>query len=400
MRILHIFDHSLPLQSGYVSRSLGIIRGQRSRGWETIHLTTPRYHGSTSTHEMVDGFTFYRSPKVSTSTPVLREFREMNATKRALRRVILSERPDILHAHSPVLNALPTIAIGRELGLPVVYEVRALWEDAAVDLGHAREGSLKYRISRRLETYAMSAANRVVALCEPLREEMIARGIPGDRITVVPNAVEPQFLTSARPPDTALRNNLGIGNGPVLGFIGSFYAYEGLDLLLRSVQILSDRIPDFTVLLVGGGFEEDRLRSIVRDLGIERFVRLPGRVPHDEVPRYYGLIDVLVFPRQQMRLTDLVTPLKPLEAMAHSKPIVASDVGGHRELMIDAQSGYLFPAGDVNALAARLQAVLSNPIDAARVGANGRKHVESRLTWNVVVEKYREIYDELLANRG
>ena len=120
------------------------------------------------------------------------------------------------------------------------------------------------------------------------------------------------------------------------------------------MPILSRSIPEFTVLLVGGGFEEDRLRTIVRELGIERFIRFAGRVHHEEVARYYGLIDVLVFPRRQMRLTDLVTPLKPVEAMALGKPIVASDVGGHRELIVDADNGYLFPAGDVNALVRRL----------------------------------------------
>ena len=233
MRILHIFDHSLPLQSGYVSRSLGIIRGQRARGWETVHLTTPRYHGPTPSREIVDGLAFYRSPKVNTSSPVLRELMEMKATRRALFDIARTERPDVLHAHSPVSQRPAGNFYRQETGLPVVYEVRALWEDAAVDLGHTREDLLKYRLSRSLETYVMSAADRVVALCEPLRAEIVARGIPSDRVTVVPNAVDSKFLASAGPPDTALRARLAIGKGPVLGFIGSFYAYEGLDLLLK-----------------------------------------------------------------------------------------------------------------------------------------------------------------------
>jgi glycosyltransferase involved in cell wall biosynthesis len=150
---------------------------------------------------------------------------------------------------------------------------------------------------------------------------------------------------------------------------------------------------------VGGGPEEARLRSMVQKAGIERFVRFTGRVHHEEVARYYGIIDICVFPRHQIRLTDLVTPLKPLEAMARIKPIVASDVGGHRELITDSKTGYLFPAGDVDALAAMLAAVISNPGDAAKVAAQGRKHVETSLNWDVVVQRYGAVYEELLSKK-
>ena len=397
MRILHVFDHSLPLQSGYVSRSLGIIRAQRARGWETIHVTTPRYHASAVKYEIIDGFTFYRSPPVNSSMPVLRELLEMNATKRTLSAVLRAEKPDILHAHSPLLSALPALSVARKFGLPVVYEVRGLWEDAGVDLGHMRPGSLKYRASRALDSYAMSRADWVIALCDPLRAELVERGIPNARITVVPNAVDAAFLSSASVCDSSLREELGLGNEPILGFIGSFYSYEGLDLLLEAVPVLSARVPKFTILLVGGGPEEKRLRKIVQDMGIERFVRFVGRVHHEEVSRYYGLIDVLVFPRRKMRLTDLVTPLKPLEAMAHTKPIVASDVGGHRELIRDADTGYLFSAGSASALAACLEAVILNRVSAARIAANGRAFVERQRTWDAVVDRYAGVYEEINA---
>jgi glycosyltransferase involved in cell wall biosynthesis len=178
MRILHVFDHSLPLQSGYVSRSLSIIRGQHSQGWETLHVTTPRHLVSKANVETIDGLTFYRSPKIGRSVPVVRESLEMRATRRTLDDIVRTHKPDILHAHSPVLNSLPAMSIGKKYGLPVVYEVRALWEDAAVDLGHTSYPSLRYRASRALDTYTLSRVDRVIALCNPLREEIMARGIP------------------------------------------------------------------------------------------------------------------------------------------------------------------------------------------------------------------------------
>ncbi len=184
----------------------------------------------------------------------------------------------------------------------------------------------------------------------------------------------------------------------MLGFIGSFYAYEGLDLLLNAVPVLSQRIPELAIILVGGGPEEERLRKIVQDSGIEQFVRFTGRVHHDEVARYYDAVDVMVFPRRRNRLTELVTPLKPLEAMAQVKPVVASDVGGHRELIRDSETGYLFAADDVTAFATKLEAVVADACDRRRVAANGRRFVEKERTWDAVVERYGAVYEQLLRN--
>ena len=330
---------------------------------------------------------------------MIRELMEMRATKHKLDEIVRTHKPDLLHAHSPVLNSLPALWIARKYGLPVVYEVRALWEDAAVDLGHTSFHSLRYKASRALDTYTLSRVDRVIALCKPLREEIIARGISENRVSVVPNAVDSSFLQPAAPPDASLLQSLGIEGQTVLGFVGSFYAYEGLDLLLEAVLALSLRVPNFVILLVGGGPEEARLRSMVEKAEIGRFVRFTGRVHHEDVPRYYGIIDICVFPRRQIRLTDLVTPLKPLEAMARIKPIVASDVGGHRELITDGKTGYLFRAGDVTALVTLLDAVISNPADAARVAAQGRKHVEANHNWDGVVERYGAVYDDLLSQK-
>ncbi len=140
MRILHVLDHSLPLQSGYVTRSLGIIRSQRTHGWQTVHLTTPRHSAPSEPLEVLDGLKFFRTPIVATTTPVLREFLEMRATRRRLMRIVAQEKPDII----------PALSVGRRFGLPVVYEVRALWEDAAVDHGTTSEGGWRYRLSRRI----------------------------------------------------------------------------------------------------------------------------------------------------------------------------------------------------------------------------------------------------------
>jgi PEP-CTERM/exosortase A-associated glycosyltransferase len=278
--------------------------------------------------------------------------------------------------------------------LPVIYEVRALWEDAAVDHGTAREGDVRYRLSRMLDTWAMRHVNCVAPICEPLKQEIISRGIAPNRIAVVPNCVDRSLLTDeATPPESKLLSSLGIGGRTVLGFIGSFYSYEGLELLLRAAVKLRNNGTGFCILLVGGGPDEAHLKSLTDELDLRDCVRFVGRVHHDEVARYYRLIDLLVFPRKRMRLTELVTPLKPLEAMAQMKPVLASDVGGHQELIRDGETGYLFPADDTEALAASLEKIIADPSGRAKIAAAGRKHVEAERTWDKLVERYRNIYE-------
>ena len=397
MRILHVFDHSLPFQSGYVTRSLGIIRSQRARGWETIHVTTPRQHRSIAATETVDGLLFHRTRAVSVTTPIVRELLEIRATRRRLFEIVQSEKPDVIHAHSPVLNTIPSLAAARHFGLPIVYEVRALWEDAAVDHGTAHEGSLRYRMSRMLDTWAMRRVDFVAPICEPLRKEIVGRGIAAVRVAIVPNAVDRSLLTSG-PPQTSeasLRDRFGIKDQIVLGFIGSFYAYEGLDLLLEAAKRLSVSGVNFIVLLVGGGPEETRLKRLVDELDLGDYVRFVGRVHHSAVSDYYRLTDILVFPRKRMRLTELVTPLKPLEAMAQLKTVVASDVGGHKELVRDGETGLLFAAGDVEALTSCLKQIIANPVRRAELAEQGRRYVETERTWDRLTDRYAEIYERI-----
>jgi PEP-CTERM/exosortase A-associated glycosyltransferase len=307
------------------------------------------------------------------------------------------QRPDVIHAHSPVLNALPAIRVGRRLGIPVVYEVRAFWEDAAVDHGTTREGSLRYRATRGLETRALRRAGHVTTICEGLRQDIVARGIPAGRVTVVPNAVDPSEFRAAGAGDPALRRELGIDGARVLGFIGSFYGYEGLGLLLAAAPGIRARLSDVKILLVGGGPEDAALRAAAAAGGLSETVIFTGRVPHDSVARYYDLVDVLVYPRLPMRLTELVTPLKPLEAMAQGRLVVASDVGGHREIIRDGSTGILFRAGDPDALAAAVASAFADGARADAIRRRARAFVEEERTWAKSVARYLPVYERLTA---
>lgn len=397
-RILHILDHSIPLHSGYTFRTAAILREQRALGWETFHLTSEKQTNCLSTEEDVDGLHFYRTPRNAgalSRIPGLSQVAVMQGLAHRLREVIAIVKPDVLHAHSPVLTALPTLRVGKALGLPVVYEVRAFWEDAAADHGTTTEGSVRYRLTRAMETHAFKHVDAITTICEGLRNDIVARGISPAKVTVIPNAVDIEKFSIGGAPDEALKTQLGLRGARVLGFIGSFYAYEGLDLLLASLRPILDQAPDVRVLLVGGGPQEEALKLQARQLGISDKVVFTGRVPHSEVNRYYDLVDVLVYPRHPMRLTELVTPLKPLEAMAQGRLFVASNVGGHRELIRDGETGILFSADSSNDLACKVLGLLNAPERWPAMKAAGRRFVETERNWKASVARYRDIYNRL-----
>ena len=403
LRILHVLDHSAPLHSGYTFRTLSILAEQRRLGWQTFHLTSPKHTAGFATEEEVDGWHFYRTPGAavnSTRWPGVAEFDLMRDLESRLQSVVQEVRPHLLHVHSPVLNALPALWLRRRLNLPVVYEMRASWEDAAVDHGTTREGSLRYRLSRAIESYALRRADQVTTICEGLRGDISVRGIANEKITVIPNAVDVASFRFGVEPEAGLQQRLGLQGATVLGFAGSFYHYEGLHLLIEAVQRMRARHPLLRLLLVGGGPQEAALKAQVAQAGLEGCVIFTGRVPHADVQRYYELIDLLVYPRLPSRLTDLVTPLKPLEAMAQGRIFVASDVGGHRELICHGQTGYLCPAGDAAALEAAIEDVLARRGEWPAMRAQARRFVEQERTWANSVARYAAVYERALQARG
>ena len=399
MRILHILDHSIPLHSGYTFRTRAIIEQQRAMGWETFHVTGTKQGSTGAQVEAVDGLDFYRTPPLSgmqTSLPVINQLAVISMLERTLRKVIAEVKPDILHAHSPALNGVAALRAGQRFDLPVVYEVRAFWEDAAVDHGTSKEWGVRYRLTRGMETHVLKRADAITTICEGLRGEIVGRGIAEKKVTVIPNAVDIRRFSINGQADPKLQAQLGIAGKTVLGFIGSFYTYEGLIPLMEAMPGVLAEVPDARVLLVGGGPQEQRLRQRVDELGLSEAVIFTGRVPHDTVQAYYNLIDVFVYPRLSMRLTDLVTPLKPLEAMAQGRLVLASDVGGHRELIRPGVNGELFRAGDVADLTMAILGLLQDRSRWKTLHEGGRQFVETERNWPRSVARYENVYASVL----
>lgn len=400
MRVLHILDHSIPLHSGYTFRTLSLLKGQRDRGWETFHVTSPKHTMPYKPVEDVDGWTFYRTKGpdgVLAGLPVVGEFLLMNALTQRIIEVAQEVKPDILHAHSPALNGLPALRAGKKLGIPVMYEVRGFWEDAAVSHGTSSEWGVRYRLTRALETYVLKNAQGAGAICDGLKQDIIARGVPPEKLVVIPNAVDlEKFPDTQTEPRDELIDKLGLRDKLVLGFIGSFYEYEGLDVLLDALPTILAQRADICVLFVGGGQAEDHLRARAKELGVDGHVVFAGRVPHAEVQDYYALVDILVYPRKSMRLTDLVTPLKPLEAMAQRRIFIASDVGGHKELIRHGETGTLFKADSADDLAKGILDLADNRDRWPGLAAAGRDYVENVRNWRNSVANYVPLYERMV----
>jgi len=373
---------------------------QRARGWHVAAVTSSRHETSwkrpTPELEEIEGVRYYRSgPTRAGSVPFLGELELIRVLARRIERAAASEHPDLLHAHSPVMTALAALQVARRLGMPVVYEIRAFWEDAAVDHGTYREGSWKYRLTRRVETWACRRASQITVLCRGLEDDLASRDIQRDRMAIVGNGIDPESFAFVRP-DEEYRARWQLGGKRVVAFVGSFYRYEGLDLLLRAFARVQGAHPDLILLLAGGGEMEEELRALSAKLGLERRVVFSGRLPHERIPGVYALADVLVYPRYSMRLTELVTPLKPLEAMASGKAVIASDVGGHRELIENGRTGLLFPAGNEQALADVLTRVLADDALRRDLESQGRSWVRAERTWEATTQVYADVYARAL----
>ena len=398
MKILHVLEYSRPNISGYSLRSDAIIRHQRKIGITTTQLTSQRYQDFEALEEDVDGVVYQRTEKSRsflTKIPFVNYLLHINHLAKRIEKAVLADKPDVIQTHSPMFNALAAVKVGRKYDIPVTYEVRALWEDAAVDTGKTTEGSLKYRMIKAIEQSAFEKVDAVSCICEGLKADLIKRNIPEQKIFVTPNAVDINNFKPSYQRDTELEQLLKLGGKKVVAFVGTFFKYEGLFYAIEAMKTVTQTRNDIHLLLVGAGNEFENLKQQVEAANLEKFVTFVGRVPFEQVSRYYSLADLMVFPRESIRLTELVTPLKPLESMAQFKPVIASDIGGHRELIDDGKTGFLFPADDAQALAAKVLEVIDDQDLLKQISEQGLSFVRDERNWLNTAKQYLPVYQKL-----
>lgn len=396
MKILHVLHHSVPAPlDGYAIRSHALLRAQQAAGLNVRALT-----GSQRTNEvpegLIDGIHYLRTPASGAKIFAYEQLRRYRLLRSRLLEAVHVERPDVIHVHSPVYNGLAALSVSRRTGIPLVYEMRALWEDAAVDQRRFSSRSVFYRVAGSLEAYLLRHAGAVVTICNGLKQVATSRGAQPDKVFVVGNGVNADEL-HPMPADRGLAANLGLDGGIVIGFIGSLFKFEGIEDLLDAVPGVLEACPDVRFLIVGSGERQEYVAKRAAELSKSgRFVYRPG-VPHSEVRRYYSIIDCLVYPRRSVRLTELVTPLKPLEAMAMQKTVVASDIGGHRELIANGSTGLLYSLSNPSSLTETLCAVAASPDLRNRLAASARNYVVQERQWQRLIASDVAAYRTALA---
>jgi glycosyltransferase involved in cell wall biosynthesis len=400
-RVLHIVNDALPTTSaGYTIRTHEIVLAQQAAGLDP-HVVTrcgfPVTQGTLDGRRLVtlDGIPYHRL------LPWRLPSRADKAAGLALQmatRLTEQLRPAVLHAASNYANAVIALAIGKKHGLPVVYEVRGFWEDTWLSRhpdGADLASSELYRRNRDLETRCMLAADLVVTLGEAMREEIVARGVPADKVLIVPNAVSPEFLQPL-PDASALRNQLGIApDEHIVGEVSSLVPHEGIGTLLEATRLLKDRGLKVRALIVGDGPERAALQRQAADLGLGEAAIFTGRVPAAKVREFHALLDVFVVPRTPDRVCQLVTPLKPVEAMASGLCVVTSEVRALAEIIKPDVTGALTIPQDPVALADSLELLVCSPDIRRKLGDNAREWVAKDRTWAHNAARYRDAYARL-----
>ena len=401
-RVLHLVSRSLPhTLAGYTVRTQDVATSQAGAGLDPHVMTRagfPRKGLTSIAPDLVGAIPYYRVP---THAPSKVPDRMLTEVVRAAVPLVAELRPAVLQPASDHLQAQTALALAAPLGIPVVYEVRGFWEESwAADRSHDEATAMAtdhYVMTRDVETACMLAATAVVTLSDVMRDEIVERGVPADRVTVVPNAVNVEQFRPL-PRDAALAASLGIEPGePVVGYISTFSPYEGIPTLLEAVARLRSRGSRVRVLLVGDGRDEATITAAGERLGLFRdgALLMPGRVPHDEIARYYSILDVFVVPRTANRVSRLVTPLKPYEAMAMELPVVVSDLPALREIVAPGETGLAFRADDADDLAEVLAGLLDDAALRARLGRRAREWVGEERTWAANGRRYRELFERL-----
>ncbi|WP_169834365.1 glycosyltransferase family 4 protein [Paenibacillus donghaensis] len=391
--IVHVWNKSFPSINGYTVRNAEIIKHQKEMGLHAVGVTKlgwPPADHCDSVQTDLNGIDMYRlydpNPIELNKVPMSQYFRLY-----ALRFAKLLEhlKPGIIHAASNFQNALPPLVVGRKLGIRTVYEVRGMWHYTQSSKTGGFEHSERYRLHEAYELTCCRLADRVVVISDSLKKLLIDLGIPSEKITVVYNGVNVNYF-QPQPPCPELQQTLGLEGKLVVGFVGTLEKYEGLDYLLHALAILQEQRRDIKLIIVGDGPALPDLHILSVTLGLQREVSFVGAVPREQVRRFYSVMDIVPFPRTRAKVCELVTPLKPYEAMAMGKTVMVSDIPALREIVSDGNTGLMFQPENAASLAEAIASAQQHPY----LGRKAREWVVEKRDWRNLIRGYVDVYNE------
>lgn len=402
-RVLHFLSNSLPhTTSGYAQRSHSVLAAQQAAGWDVLAVTRLGYPVQVGkvgarAEDVVDGVRYRRLlPAKLAGTLDAR----LQQQAEELLAIVLDFKPSVLHTTTHFVNAVVVRAVAQAVGIPWVYEVRGQLADTwASTRGADAKSSQYYRLFQGREAGVMRDADLVVTLGTAMKANIVAAGIPEGKILIAPNAVGGDFLEE--PLDTAsARRVLGLKEGgQYIGTVSSLVAYEGLDCLIDAFALLAPRFPQLRLLIVGDGVSRPALEVQARESGYSERIIFTGRVPREETARYHQALDVFVVPRKDLEVTRSVTPLKPVEALACARPVVASRLPALQEIVDERVDGLLVQPENPAALSEALAALLIDDSARSAMGSSGRAKVLASRTWAANARALAAAYTELLREK-
>ncbi|RDY71694.1 glycosyltransferase WbuB [Halobacillus trueperi] len=393
-KVLHILFHSVPNNNGYSIRSKYIVENIK-KNFEVQVITSP-YQESHGKLETYDSVNYHRLFNHKSSKSQL--IKNIIMIRKEILKLNNKEHFDLIHVHSPWIIAIPSILASKKLNIPVIYEVRGAWEDTDVAIGKKTESSIKYKIIRKIETWCMKNADHIVSISKGLKRDMIKRGIDKNKISHISNGVDtnkfnPAFISEST--KLNLKSKYGIKDKDlVVGYISSLRKLEGVQNLIEAAKNLETKV-SFKFLIVGDGEYRRELEDIVKENNLEEKFIFTGKVNHLEIINYYSLIDIFVIPRIKARVNEIVTPLKPYEAMSMNKPLIVSDVGGLLEIIEEGATGIAYDKNNPRDLAVKLELLASDKEFRFSLGSTARSYAQRFYDWEIVAKKYKEIYTHL-----
>lgn len=399
MNVLHGLYRSLPHQSGYCIRSKYILEGQRKIDINCMAVTHPIFKSGQSMVESINDVQYYRTRQVHSmffKVPLLKHIVGMKLFQNRIEELVTNNHIDILHAHSSFFVARPMLNVAKKFSIPFVYEIRGIWEETSVASGAFKQNSIKYKSYRHQENYVIENADAVITISEGIKQNIDDRGLRKDDIHIIPNGLDIKKFGNSMDKDeiAKLKLKYNIDSESIIGYISSFTKMEGIKYLIRSLKYLSNY--NVKLLLIGDGPEYSNLNKVMHEENVADKVIFTGKVPHSEVQNFYNLIDIFVIPRVNETVTNLVTPLKPLEAMGMKKAIVASNVGGLSELIIDNYTGLLFESENAEDLAKKIMVFLNDGKKRKEISNNAYEWVREERSWSNIIPKYTRIYKGLV----
>jgi glycosyltransferase involved in cell wall biosynthesis len=413
-RICYFLHNSLPISSGgYATRAHGLSTSLHNAGFEIIAITRPGFPldnikglkpKDVSIEEQVNHIVYKRI--LDPTRKGMKVVDYMTQAADAVEKVLRELRPSIVIAASNYYTGVPALIAARRLGIPFIYEVRGFWEITRISREPEFIHHISYATQEFMEAELCRQADAAFTLTHSMKGELARRGVPIEHVHIVPNAVNPDnFKPKGR--SGKLAEKLGIpSHVPVIGYIGSFVQYEGLEELAAACGLLKERGLEFRLLIVGNeDVSGDSLGPIssailknAEEAHFADWLIMPGRVPHAEVPDYYSLVDIAPFPRKPQPVTEMVSPMKPLEAMGMEKAVLVSSVQAMSEMVVDGSTGLVFEKGNIVDMADKIQRMVETPDLRKTLGKTARNWVAERRTWQRTAEIAGKVIEDIISN--